>query len=128
MDIILYFLGFGLLIAVMMLLLDTQQSRRFNKVLKDTKNVQPLFLLRSAEQKLISLNAVLYGHTNQSSSVISTRSNVNEDARQLISAQLSMLIDEHKSGKMTLNAYHGKLNELLKMTNAVKGMNFERAK
>jgi hypothetical protein len=50
MIITLFFLGATLVIASVLLILDTQQSRRVNKVLRDTKNVQPLFLIRTAEQ------------------------------------------------------------------------------
>jgi hypothetical protein len=53
---------------------------------------------------------------------------MNEDARQLLSAQLNAIIYEYKSGEISLQTYNDKLNELVKMTNQVRMMRFERVK
>jgi len=120
MEIIVCFLGAGLIIAFMMLVFDMQQSRRLGKVLKENEGVQPLFLLRSAEHKLSVLNAMLY----------SKRKHVqmDEGAWQFLSSQLSILIDEHKTGKITLKTYHFKLNELVNSACHAEVMNFEHVK
>ena len=65
-------------------------------------------------------------------SVVQTSTSVvtpmNEDARQLLSAQLNAIIDEYKSEEISLKAYNDKLNELVKMANQVRMMRFERVK
>jgi hypothetical protein len=130
MVVALYFLGASLLIASVFLILDTQQSRRVNRILRDTKSVQPLFSLRSAEHKLNNLNKLLYSYLPVGSdhSSNSKLTPMNEDARQLLSAQLNAIIYEYKSGEISLQTYNDKLNELVKMTNQVRMMRFERVK
>jgi hypothetical protein len=120
MIITLFFLGATLVIASVLLILDTQQSRRVNKVLRDTKNVQPLFLIRTAEQKLNMLNALLYGYSSNIIPNGSKLATVNDDSRQLLSAQLSVVIGEYKNGEISLQAYNSKLNELVKMSKKIK--------
>ena len=130
MVVALYFLGASLLIAGVFLILDTQQSRRVSRILRDTKSVQPLFLLRSAEHKQNNLNTLLYSYlpVGSDNSPNSKLIPMNEDARQLLSAQLNAIIDEYKSGEISLKTYNDKLNELVKMINQVRMMRFERVK
>jgi hypothetical protein len=118
MEVVIFFLGTALLIAAIFLILDTQQSRRVNKVMKDTKGLQPLFMQRAAEQKLSTLNTLLYGNSPLTGTA--GRTKLNNDARQTISSQLSVLINQHRSGIITLKAYSNELNELLKKARAVR--------
>ena len=130
MVVVLYFLGAALLIACIFLILDTKQNRRVGSIVRETKNVQPLFLLRSAEQKLNTLNTLLYGYlpVGNDHSSNSKTIRMNEDSRQLLSAQLNAIMDEYKNGEISLQTYNARLNELIKMTNDVRMMRFERVK
>jgi len=117
MEIAFYFFGIALVVASVFLMLDTQQNRRLNRLAKDTRNVQPLFLQRSAEQKLNTLNSFLYDQTPKED-IITTSAwiKLNDNARRNLSAQLNMINNERNSGKISLQTYNGKLNELLDKT------------
>ena|ERR1700761_5546712 len=119
MEIFFYFVGIALVVASVFLMLDTQQNRRVNKLAKDTRNVQPLFLQRAAEQKLNTLNSFLYDNGMQGN-LIPAKARLNDHARQTLSSQLSMIINDRNSGKISLQTYNGKLNELISMTRKVK--------
>lgn len=118
MEIFFYFFGIALLVASVFLMLDTQQSRRINKLAKETRNVPPLFLQRSVEHKLNTLNSFLYDNGNMMPRT--GKIGLNDHARQNLSAQLSTITDERKSGKISLQAYHGKLNDLISETRNFK--------
>jgi hypothetical protein len=121
MEIVFYFFGIALLVASVFLMLDTQQNRRINKLAKETRNVPPLFLQRAVEQKLNTLNAFLYDGSAQGNMVPQTsKSRLNDNMRQNLSARLSSINDERNSGKISLQAYNGKLTELLTMTRRSK--------
>ena len=117
MEIVFYFFGIAFLVATVFLMLDTQQNRRINKLAKETRNVPPLFLQRAVEQKLNMLNSFLYESGSQGNMMPQpAQIRLNDHARQSLSTQLSMIIDERNSGKLSLQAYNGKLTELLSET------------
>jgi len=123
MEIFFCFLAIGIGLVLMILYFDKQQRRRINKILKDTRNVQPLFMLRSTEQKLSMLNTLLHGNTTNG--INTARVNINESARELILSQLAQLVEDYDNGKITIKNYHNKLNELLITVNGVKEFRFE---
>lgn len=102
---------------------DRKQSQRINKILRETKNVQPLFLMRSAEEKLRSLNIQLYGSTD----IKNGRVYINEGARQLVTSQLTGVVNDYNTGKIQLKEYNAKLAEISATLNEVRGMSFEQA-
>lgn len=121
MEAVLYFLGIAILMASVFLVLDTQQNRRLNKLTKETKNVPPLFLQRSAELKLNTLNSFLYDNVPQTGMVPApAKRGLTDRTRQELSAQLSIVIHERNSGKLSLQDYNGKLSELLSLTRSIK--------
>ncbi len=121
MEIVFYFFGIAFFVATVFLMLDTQQNRRVNKLAKDTRNVPPLFLQRAVEQKLTTLNSFLYESGAQGNMLPQpAKIRLNDHARQNLSAQLSMIMDERNSGKLSLQAYNGKLTELLSKTRNVR--------
>lgn len=119
MEIGVYFFGIALLVASVFLLLDTQQNRRLQKLSRETRNVEPLFLLRATEQKLNTLNAFLYGQNTQNN-MMPVKIGLPDGKRQALSARLSTIIDERNSGKISLQTYNGKLSELVTATRKIK--------
>jgi hypothetical protein len=108
---------------------DNKQSRKVKKVLKDTNNIQPLFLLRAVENKLNELNTKLYGNVALiANGAHSGRENINEGVRQMLTEQLSKLIGEYNNGHLSLKDYNYKLGDLLETVNEVKHLNFEQIK
>ena len=120
-----YFLAIGAIIVFLILRFDKKQRRKVKKVLKETKNVQPLFLLKSTEEKLSVLNSILYGHVTRAVNGVN-RINLDESARQMLSAQLGNLIQDYNCGKITLKAYHSELKGLLYTAHELTDMGFER--
>jgi len=129
MENVIYFLAAGIVIVVMILKFDKQQRAKANKLLKETKSVQPLFLLRAVEQKLRNLNTILYGNMPNAVNELPTgRVNMNEGARQLIASQLSKVVSDYNSEQISLKTYNNQLSDLLKMVDEIKGMSFEQIK
>jgi len=131
MEIMFYFIVIGVVAAFLLLVFDTQQNYRLTQILNEVRYIQPLFILRSAEQKLNTLNTLLYGNivlTREGNTVRKGQVNINESARQIIASQLNTLTNNYKAGRITLKNYHCQLNELLATINRVKGLNFEEIK
>jgi hypothetical protein len=106
---------------------DTKQNRKIKKVLKDTHNIEPLFLMRATEQKLKELHTQLYGNiTLIANGTHSGRININEGARQMLTTQLSKLTSDYNSSELSLKEYNSKLSEMIQTVNQVKYLNFEQ--
>jgi len=121
-----FFVGTSALMFMIMMF-DVQQRRRVNKILKNTRDVQPLFLLRSTEEKLRQLNTILYGNMPTGiNGVPSGRVTMNEGARQLMASQLGKLVSDYNARQVSLKFYNNKLGEMLQMVNQIKQMNFEQ--
>lgn len=106
---------------------DTKQNRKIKKVLKDTHNIEPLFLMRATEQKLKELHTQLYGNiTLIANGTHSGRININEGARQMLTAQLSKLTSDYNVGELSLKEYNSKLSEMIQTVNQVRYLNFEQ--
>jgi len=106
---------------------DTKQNRKIKKVLKDTHNIEPLFLMRATEQKLKELHTQLYGNiTLIANGTHSGRININEGARQMLTTQLNKLTSDYNSSELSLKEYNSKLSEMIQTVNQVKYLNFEQ--
>jgi len=124
------FLVIGIVVASL-LLIDDQQTSGLERILRKARSIQPLFLIRSAEQKLQRLNTLLYGDitiTDDGRTIARGRININEGARQIIISQLNTLTSNYERGRISLKEYHTGLNELLATINKVKVLNFEQIK
>ena len=105
---------------------DKKQSIRLNKILKETRDVQPLFLMRSAEEKLRNLNVSLYGNMLAGSDAQGGRVYINESIRQIASTRLTETVNSYHAGEIQLKEYNTRLNEITAMVNAAREMNFEQ--
>jgi hypothetical protein len=129
MESVIYLLVIAPAVMFLILKFDKKQSQKMNKVLRETKNIQPLFLLRSAENKLIALNTKLYGSMAiQANGAFSGQIEMNEGARQVLTSQLSQLINDYNNGQISLITYNDKLGQLIENINHVRLMNFEQIK
>jgi hypothetical protein len=127
MEFVFYFFVFGVVTMGLILQFDKWQSQRINKILRETKNIQPLFLLRSAEEKLRNLNIKLYGNSMAvGSDIQSGRVYMNEDARQLVASQLMEIVTNYNTGRIQLKEYNLKLTEIANLIKEVKGVSFEQ--
>ena len=126
MAIIIYFLAFCVVTMGFILQFDKKQSIRLNRILRETRDVQPLFLMRSAEEKLRNLNVSLYGNMINGSEVQGNRVYINESIRQLAATRLTETVNGYHSGDIQLKEYNTRLNEITVMVNAAREMNFEQ--
>jgi len=126
MEIIIYFLAFCVVTMGLILQFDRKQNIRLNKILKETRDVQPLFLMRSAEEKLRNLNISLYGTMAVGSDVQVDSAYLNEGVRQLASSRLTEAVNNYQTGKIQLKEYNSTLIEITAMVNEAKGINFEQ--
>lgn len=126
METIIYFLAFSVVTMGLILQFDKKQSIRLNKILKETRDVQPLFLMRSAEEKLRNLNINLYGNMMAGSNMQGSRVYINEGIRQLAATRLTETVNSYHSGEIQLKEYNTRLNEITDMVNAAREMNFEQ--
>ncbi len=126
MEAIIYFLAFSVVTMGLILQFDKKQSVRINRILKETRDVQPLFLMRSAEEKLRNLNDSLYSNMVVGSDVRVRSVYINESIRQLAATRLTKLVNSYHSGEIQLKEYNTRLNEITAMVNAAREMNFEQ--
>ena len=126
METIIYFLAFSVVTMGLILQFDKKQSIRLNKILRETRDVQPLFLMRSAEEKLRNLNASLYGNMRAGSDAQVSRVYINESIRQLAATRLTETVNSYHAGEIQLKEYNIRLNEITAMVNAAREMNFEQ--
>lgn len=119
-----YFLVAGVVLIVLIMLFDIQQKSKKKKMAKQTKGVEPLFLLRSAEQKLNSLRALLYNNPNDPTGI--DRVVINENSRKMIASQLEELVANYSSGNIPLKAYQNKLTQMLNRVQEMRAMQLER--
>jgi len=99
---------------------DTKQNRKIKKVLKDTHNIEPLFLMRATEQKLKELHTQLYGN-------ITLIANGTHSGRiNMLTTQLNKLTSDYNSSELSLKEYNSKLSEMIQTVNQVKYLNFEQ--
>lgn len=103
------FLLLGGLIVYLIVQYDKQNKKKVNEILRANKNVPPLFMLRSAEQKVNAIKALL----NAPSEPIYAQSEV--------ALQLQKLMDAYKNRDIALAAYYAKLGALLIKANELKG-------
>jgi hypothetical protein len=102
---------------------EMQQKTKKKKMAKQAKKVEPLFLLRSAEQKLNSLRALLYGDPNDPTAT--GRVVVDENTRKMI-AQLEDLVANYSNGNIPLKTYQHKLTLMLNRAQEMRAMQLER--
>ncbi|MFD0765241.1 hypothetical protein ACFQZI_10295 [Mucilaginibacter lutimaris] len=95
------FLVVGSVLVYLILKFDKKNRKKLNKVLTDAKDVQPLYMRKSAQQKVQSLKIACAEKTVD---------------RTLVEKELDELVKEYDKGHISLPDYCNKLNRLLAMT------------
>src|ERR1700760_3685054 len=99
------FLLVGALIVYMIIQYDKQNKKKVDDILRANKNVPPLFMLRSAEQKVNAIKAVI----NSPNASFTDHA----ESKKEIAKQLQKLVDDYKSREIPLATYYAKLGALL---------------
>jgi len=118
MVILFFFVVVGVIFLVLVLKFDKKQAVKINTVLKESRSVPPLFMLKSTEQKISVLKEALrYDSVPKNMSKAGTMDDIyntqNEDKRQSKVQELKMLSAKYNNGDMSIEAYNVKLDELL---------------
>ena len=92
------FLVVGSAIVYLILLFDKKQRQKLNTILGQTKDVQPLFMQRAAQQKLNSIKQICENDTRE--------------GRLRVAQQLDELMADYDKGNISLPDYCHRLNIL----------------
>jgi len=120
MDVFFFFLVAGVTIIVLILKFDKKQAVKVNAVLRESRSIPPMFLLKSTEQKIASLKVTLrFDDVPQNMAAASTMAtlynNKNESLRLSKVQELKLLSAKYNNGQISIEAYNVKLDELLDM-------------
>jgi len=118
MDAFFFFLVAGVTIVVLILKFDKKQTTKINIVLKETRSIPPMFLLKATEQKIASLKAALhYDDVPQNMSAAASMANIynNQSENQRLSKvqELKVLSSKYNNGAISLDIYNARLDQLL---------------
>ena len=118
MEFLVYFTGGSIAIIVMILKFEKKQITKVNTVLKESRSVPPLFLLKSTEQKINTIKSALrYDSAPINMAHASTMANIynnqRENVRQTKMLEFKRLSAKYNNGSMSLEAYNVQLDELL---------------
>ena len=132
MEFVFFFSLAGVIIVSLILKFDKKQTRKINAVLKESRGVPPLFMLKSTEQKIAILKSALrYDDVPQNMAGAGSISNVyhhsqSETNRLSIVQELKLLSSKYNNGLISIEAYNAKLDELLEQLQT-RGGSFELA-
>ena len=118
MDVFFFFLVAGVTIIVLILKFDKKQAVKVNAVLRESRSIPPMFLLKSTEQKIAALKVTLrFDDVPQNMAAASTMANLynnkNESLRLSKVQELKLLSAKYNNGQISIEAYNAKLDELL---------------
>src|SRR5258708_7325126 len=110
------FLFGGIAFMIWILEFDKKQIKKVNTVLRESKSVPPMFMLRSTEHKITKLTEALnidaIKHSNGKASIEDIYNN-DENNKQLKMQDLMHLSAQYNNGLLSLEEYNLKLDELL---------------
>ena len=129
MDIFFCFLVVGVALVVLILNFDKKQTVKIQTVLKETRGIPPLLMLRSTEQKINTLKTALrFEDAPQNMANAASMANIygKNDARQSKVRELKLLSARYNAGLISLELYNTKLDEMLYQVHS-QGNAFEMA-
>lgn len=118
MDVLFFFTVVSVAIMVLILRFDKQQTIKIKNVLKENRDIPPLFLLKLTEEKINSLKTALrFDDIPQNMATAGSMSNIygapNENRRQSKVQELKALSSKYNNGQISIESYNMKLDELL---------------
>jgi hypothetical protein len=126
MDVFFFFLVAGVTIIVLILKFDKKQAVKVKAVLRESRSVPPMFLLKSTEHKIEALKVTLrFDDVPQNmaaaASMASLYNNKSESLRLSKVQELKLLSAKYNNGQISIEAYNTKLDELLDMVHQHSG-------
>jgi len=131
MELLFFFSVTGVVIITLILKFDKRQTIKVNAVLKETRSVPPLFMLKSTEQKISILKAALrFDDVPQNMAGAASMANIystQSESKRLSKVQeLKLLSSRYNNGQISIEAYNEKLDDLLDQLQS-QGGSFELA-
>jgi len=131
MEFLFFFSLAGVIIVSLILRFDKKQSVKVKAVLKESRSVPPLFMLKSTEQKINLIKAALkYDDAPQNMAAAASLQNIynsqTESIRLSKVQELKLLSSKYNNGLISIEAYNAKLDELLEQIQS-QGGSFELA-
>ncbi len=131
MEFLFFFSVTGVIIVSLILKFDKKQAVKVNAVLKESRSVPPLFMLKSTEQKISVLKTALrYDDVPQNMAAAASISNIystqSETNRLSKVQELKLLSSKYNNGMISIETYNAKLDELLEQVQS-QGGSFELA-
>lgn len=131
MEFLFFFSLAGVVIVSLILKFDKKQAVKVNAVLKESRSVPPLFMLKSTEQKISILKSALrFDDVPQNMAAAASLSNIysnqSESNRLSKVQELKLLSSRYNNGLISIEAYNAKLDELLEQVQS-QGGSFELA-
>jgi hypothetical protein len=122
MEIGVLFLAVAVIILILILKFEKKQTKKINTILRISRSVPPMFMLKSTEQKISVLKAILRydevpPNMADAASIANLYQNKNENYRQSKIQQYKLLSAKYNNGQISLAAYNEKLDELLSQVN-----------
>ncbi len=118
MDVLFFFTVVSVAIMLLILRFDKKQTIKIKTILKENRDIPPLFLLKLTEEKINSLKTALrYDDIPQNMATAGSMSNIygapNENRRQSKVQELKALSSKYNNGQISIESYNMKLDELL---------------
>ena len=131
MEFLFFFSLAGVIIVSLILKFDKKQAVKVNAVLKESRSVPPLFMLKSTEQKISVLKSALrFDDVPQNMAAAASLSNIystqSESNRLSKVQELKLLSSKYNNGLISIETYNAKLDELLEQVQS-QGGSFELA-
>jgi len=131
MEFLFFFSFTGAVIVILILQFEKKQVIKVNTVLRETRGIPPLFMLKSTEQKINVLKTALrFDDMPQNMAAAGSMANIynnqNENNRVSKVQELKVLSSKYNNGQISLDTYNVKLDELLEQVHR-QGGSFELA-
>ncbi|HEY5325882.1 MAG TPA: hypothetical protein VIJ27_02685, partial [Mucilaginibacter sp.] len=131
MEFLFFFSFTGAVIVILILQFEKKQVIKVNTVLRETRCIPPLFMLKSTEQKINVLKTALrFDDMPQNMAAAGSMANIynnqNENNRVSKVQELKVLSSKYNNGQISLDTYNVKLDELLEQVHS-QGGSFELA-
>ncbi|RVT99790.1 hypothetical protein EOD41_15215 [Mucilaginibacter limnophilus] len=106
MDNLYLFVIAGVVIIILMIQYDSIQRKRLKKVLKQTNNVEPLFMMKSAGQQLNTLKATMAEYEKNLANI------QDNGVLDKVKARLEETMHAYNEGRMPLQQYYDRLSNM----------------
>src|ERR1700744_2550032 len=116
MDVFFFFAVAGIALVVLILKFDKKQTVKVSSVLRESRSIPPMFLLKATEQKIDSLKSLLrYDDTPVNMAAVASTQKNSEELRISKVQELKVLSARYNNGLISINAYNARLDELLEI-------------